>query len=35
MERFGDIFGVTFVPHAVGDPDRKARIERNFACLSG
>jgi hypothetical protein len=30
MERFGDIFGVTFVPHAVGDPDRKARIERNF-----
>ena len=30
MERFGDIFGVTFVPHAVGDPDRKARIEKNF-----
>jgi len=30
MERFGDMFGVTFVPHAVGDPDRKARIERNF-----
>lgn len=30
IERFGGIFGVTFVPHAVGDPDRKARIERNF-----
>jgi transposase len=31
MERFGQIFGVRFVPHAVGHPDRKARIERNFA----
>ena len=31
MERFGGIFGVTFVPHAVGDANRKARIERNFA----
>ena len=31
MVRFGEIFGVGFVPHAVGDPDRKARIERNFA----
>jgi hypothetical protein len=31
MERFGGIFGVRFVPHAVGDADRKARIERNFA----
>jgi transposase len=31
MERFGQIFGVAFVPHAVGDADRKARIERNFA----
>jgi transposase len=31
MERFGEIFGVRFVPHAVGYPDRKARIERNFA----
>jgi hypothetical protein len=30
MERFGGIFGVRFVPHAVGDADRKARIERNF-----
>jgi hypothetical protein len=31
MERFGQIFGVTFVPHAVGDANRKARIERNFS----
>ena len=30
MERFGQIFGVKFVPHAVGDADRKAKIERNF-----
>lgn len=31
MERFGQVFGVTFIPHAVGDADRKAKIERNFA----
>ena len=31
MERFGQIFGVSFVPHAIGHADRKARIERNFA----
>ncbi len=31
MERFGQIFGVTFVPHAVGDANRKGKIERNFA----
>jgi hypothetical protein len=31
MEHFGGIFGVRFVPHAVGDADRKAKIERNFA----
>jgi len=30
MERFGHIFGVTFIPHAVGDADRKAKMERNF-----
>ena len=30
MERFGQIFGVTFIPHAVGDADRKAKMERNF-----
>ena len=31
MERFGQIFHVTFIPHAVGDADRKAKMERNFA----
>jgi transposase len=31
MERFGQIFGVQFISHAVGDPDRKAKVERNFA----
>lgn len=31
MERFGQVFGVQFIPHAVGDPDRKAKVERNFA----
>jgi transposase len=35
MERFGQIFGVAFVPHAVGHADRKARIERNFAYVEG
>lgn len=31
MERFGQIFGVQFIPHAIGDADRKAKMERNFA----
>jgi hypothetical protein len=31
MERFGQIFGVTFLPHAVGDADRSAKMERNFS----
>ena len=31
MERFGQIFGVKFIPHAVGDADRKAKMERNFS----
>jgi transposase len=31
MERFGHIFGVRFIPHAVGDADRKAKMERNFS----
>jgi transposase len=31
MERFGQIFGVTFTSHAIGDPDRQAKIERNFS----
>jgi len=30
MERFGQIFAIKFVPHAVGDADRKAKMERNF-----
>lgn len=30
MERFGQIFGVKFIPHAIGDADRKAKMERNF-----
>jgi len=31
MERFGQIFGVNFVPHAIGDANRKAKMERNFS----
>jgi hypothetical protein len=31
MERFGHVFGVKFIPHAVGDADRKAKMERNFS----
>jgi len=31
MERFGQIFGATFLAHAIGDPDRQAKIERNFS----
>ena len=31
MECFGQIFGVRFIPHAVGDADRKATVERNFS----
>jgi transposase len=30
IERFGQIFSVQFIPHAVGDVDRKAKMERNF-----
>lgn len=30
MAAFGSLFGVSFVPHALGHPDRKARIERAF-----
>jgi len=30
MEHFGLIFGVQFIPHAVGDPNRKAGVERSF-----
>jgi len=31
MESFGRLFGITFMPHRVGHPDRKARIERPFS----
>ena len=31
MEHFGKIFGIQFIPHEVGDADRKARVERNFS----
>jgi hypothetical protein len=33
MEHFGLIFGFRFIPHAVGDADRKARVERNFSYI--
>lgn len=35
MQAFGEIFGVRFVPHRVGDPDRKARVERFFSFVEG
>lgn len=35
MEAFGNMFSVRFVPHRVGDPDRKARVERLFAYVQG
>jgi len=35
MEHFGRIFGVTFVPHQIDDPDRKAKVERNFSYVNG
>ena len=30
IEQFGARFGVRFVPHAIGNPDRKAHVERLF-----
>ncbi len=30
MEIFGKIFDTKFIPHALGDADRKAKVERNF-----
>jgi len=30
MERFGQIFGFDFFCHEIEDPDRKARVEKNF-----
>jgi hypothetical protein len=31
MVAFGELFGVVFVPHAIGHSDRKSRIERPFS----
>ena len=33
MLAFGEIFGMTFVPHAIKHSDRKGRIERPFAYI--
>ena len=30
MKIFGEMFGTTFIPHEVGDADRKAKVEKNF-----
>jgi len=35
MERFGECFGVQFIPHAIGHSDRKGRVERPFAYAEG
>lgn len=31
MESFAEILGFAFVPHRIGDPDRKGRVERFFS----
>jgi transposase len=31
IKHLGDIYQVTFIPHRVGDPDRKGRVERPFS----
>jgi transposase len=33
MEAFGRLYQLTFVPHKVGDPNRKARIERPYSYI--
>jgi len=35
MVAFGELYRVRFIPHHVGDPDRKARIERPFRYIEG
>jgi hypothetical protein len=35
MEGFGRIYRVRFIPHRVGDPNRKARVERPFSYVEG
>ncbi|MEN8176976.1 MAG: IS21 family transposase, partial [Pseudomonadota bacterium] len=33
MEAFGQLFGIRFVPHAIGHADRKAHVERFFSYI--
>jgi transposase len=35
MEGFGRIYRVRFIPHRVGDANRKARVERPFSYIEG
>jgi len=35
MKVFGNMFGMDFVPHYIKDPDRKAKVERNFSFVEG
>jgi len=35
MAAFGDLFGMRFIPHAIGHSDRKGRIERPFSYIEG
>ncbi len=35
MEAFGELFGMCFIPHAIGHSDRKGRIERPFSYIEG
>jgi len=35
MESFGQIFGLQFQAHHIGDADRKAKVERNFSYVEG
>ncbi|MBW2164011.1 MAG: transposase [Deltaproteobacteria bacterium] len=35
MKVFGNMFGMDFVPHHIGDADRKAKVERNFSFIEG
>ncbi len=35
MECFGNIFGVKFMAHEIDDPDRKAKVEKNFSYING
>ncbi len=35
MKVFGNMFGMDFIPHHIKDPDRKAKVERNFSFIEG